>query len=118
MFAVWLKFACALLCAIALPLSGAATGDARADATERAAGETWSAAAKSGAVLGTCARGGSGCPLAAAAKPAPTRPLPVFFQSMRVSGEPKLDVARPVARRAQAASPETRSRSGVVRLLI
>jgi len=117
MFAVWLKFACALLCAIALPLSEAAAGEARADAAERA-GETWSAAAKSGAVLGTCARGGSGCPLAAAAKPAPTRPLPGFVWVTRATGEAGADAARPVSRRAQAASPETRSRSGVVRLLI
>jgi hypothetical protein len=88
MFAAWLKFSCALLCALALSLCEAAGERARVDAEE--AGTEWSRTAK---------------PDAAWAQ------VDDRESRLRASG-------RPPSCRSQTASAEGRSGSGVVRLLI
>ena len=117
MFAVWLKFGCALMCALALSLSEAAGGGARAAAAEEASAE-WSAT-KPGAAPLSGARGAWTCPVAAAAKTAHAHPLPVLAWVQAGERESRLrSRGRPPSCRLQAASAEGRSRSGGVRLLI
>ena len=118
MFAVWLRFGCALMCALALSLSEAAGGRARAAAAEEASAE-WSRATKPGAAPLSGARGAWTCPVAAAAKTAPAHPLPVlaWVQAAERESRPRFR-GRPLLCRLQTASEESRSRSGAVRLLI
>jgi hypothetical protein len=118
MFAAWLKFGCALMCALALSFSEAAGERVRADAAEEAGAE-WSRAAKPDAALLSGARGAWSCPLATAAKATPARPMPVAAWAQVDERETRLRVsARPPSCRSQTASAEGRSKSGVVRLLI
>ncbi len=119
MFAGWLKFACALLCAFFLPLLGA-TGEAvHIDAGAESGAAKWCGAAKSGAAWLSGARGGQGCPLAAAAKTVPARPLPMLAWALRSEpGTCRRPSAAPVSTGLHAVPTESRSRPGVVRLLI
>ena len=116
MFAAWLKFGCARMCALALSLSEAAGERVRVEAAERAA---WSRAAKSDAALLSSTRGVWHCPIAAAAKATPGKPLPAAAWAQVDERESRLrSSARPPSCRLQTASAEGRSSSGVVRLLI
>lgn len=119
MFAGWLKLACALLCAFLLSLLGTAGEAAHIDAGTEGGAAKWCGAAKPGAPWLSGARGGQGCPLAAAAKTVPARPLPMLAWALRSEpGTCRRPPAAPVSTGLQAVPAENRSMSGVVRLLI